>query len=368
MFSGPNGSGKSTITSLFQNQPGFPQKYINPDEIALTLGGDTMSKAYQASAIAAQERFECIEKKKSFSFETVMSHPSKLAILETAREAGFETQVIFVSTDNPLTNVERVRKRVVDGGHNVPENKVVSRYHRSLSLLPKAVEIANKTYIFDNSSRTPVLAAVFSKGQVIERSGTKIEWVERTITTINERRQERLTLEQNYPDSSVASLDRGKYTGKIELVSKHFLVQQPIDDRAVIHENLILGLDRSAIGHDVLISYQDGVYRVAIPEISIDIPESMENTLFDLASSAKYVVLNRGMEGTSSRDNRVYDFPSGVAVEKSSEGLSIVYNDKSIQFDRDYNVIQNDFSVREILQLNQQTQSIKQHILEESRA
>ena len=264
MFSGPNGSGKSTITPLFQNQPDFPQKYINPDEIALTLGGDTMSKAYQASAIAAQERFKCIEKKESFSFETVMSHPSKLAILETAKEVGFETQVIFVSTNNPSTNVERVRKRVLDGGHNVPENKVVSRYHRSLFLLPKAVEIANKTYIFDNSSRTPILGAIFSKGQVIEQSGTKIEWVERTITTINERRQERLALEQNYLDSLFASLDRGEYTGKIELVGKHFLVQQSIDDRAVIHENLILGLDRSAIGHDVSISYQDGVHRVAI--------------------------------------------------------------------------------------------------------
>ncbi|MCC0175828.1 hypothetical protein I4641_02380 [Waterburya agarophytonicola K14] len=68
MFAGPNGSGKSTITPLFQNQPDFPQKYINPDEIALTLGGDTMSKAYEASAIAAQERLISIEENESFSF------------------------------------------------------------------------------------------------------------------------------------------------------------------------------------------------------------------------------------------------------------------------------------------------------------
>lgn len=68
-----------------------------------------MSQAYEASALAAQQRLKCIEQKKSFAFETVMSHPSKLAILETARKEGFETQVIFVSTDNPATNINRVR-------------------------------------------------------------------------------------------------------------------------------------------------------------------------------------------------------------------------------------------------------------------
>jgi len=76
MFAGPNGSGKSSVTPLFQNQADFPKNYINPDEIALTLGGNTMKKAYEASAIAAGERLRCIERKESFAFETVMSHPS----------------------------------------------------------------------------------------------------------------------------------------------------------------------------------------------------------------------------------------------------------------------------------------------------
>ncbi len=138
MFAGPNGSGKSSVTPIFSSQTDFPKNYINPDEIALTLGGNTIEKAYEASAIAARERLRCIEQKESFAFETVMSHPSKLAILETARRAGFETRLIFVSTDNPQTNVDRVKQRVVEGGHDVPENKVVSRYHRSLSLLPRA--------------------------------------------------------------------------------------------------------------------------------------------------------------------------------------------------------------------------------------
>lgn len=53
MFAGPNGSGKSSVTPIFSSQADFPKNYINPDEIALTLGGNTMEKAYEASAIAA---------------------------------------------------------------------------------------------------------------------------------------------------------------------------------------------------------------------------------------------------------------------------------------------------------------------------
>jgi predicted ABC-type ATPase len=60
MFAGPNGSGKSTITPSFQAQPDFPSNYINPDEIALSLGGNIMERAYEASAIAANYRDECI--------------------------------------------------------------------------------------------------------------------------------------------------------------------------------------------------------------------------------------------------------------------------------------------------------------------
>lgn len=360
------GSGKSSITPVFQNQPGFPQKYINPDEIALTLGGDTMSKAYEASAITAKERLKCIEQKVSFSFETVMSHPSKLAVLETAAEAGFETKVIFVSTENPNLNIDRVKQRVLDGGHNVPEDKIVSRYHRSLSYLPKAAEIADKTYIIDNSDSLQI-KAVLSQGQVIEQPGVKIDWVEKTIATLNERRQEKLAIERVNPDSSVASLNRSNHTGKIKSVGKHFLVQQTKDSGTVIHENSILNSDESAVGHDVLINYRNGVHKISIPEISIDTSDKIEDTLFDLANSSKYIVLNRGIDKTSSEDFKVYNFPSGVTIEKSSESLSISYDDKLLRFDRDFNIIQNDFSIREIQKLNQQTQLIKQHTLKGSR-
>ena len=367
MFAGPNGSGKSSVTPLFQNVSGFPQKYINPDEIALTLEGDTMSNAYQASAIAAQQRLEFIFQKQPFAFETVMSHPSKLAILETAKEAGFETQVVFVSTESSEINVERVRQRVADGGHDVPENKIVSRYERSMSLLPRVAEIADKIYIVDNSGKSPEIGAVLSQGQVIEKSETEIQWIEKTIATLDERQLEIGSLEQNNSDYLLASLNEGEYTGKIESVEKHFLIQQTENGQAVIHENLILGLDESAVGHDILVSYKDGVHKIAVPEVSVEISEAVENIFFNLASSAKYVVLEQGLEKTIPEGTKTYSFPSGITIEKDSEGLSIAYEDKSIEFDKDFNIIQNSFSDREVFQLNQQTQNIKRQSIEQRR-
>ena len=261
MFAGPNGSGKSSVTPIFQRQAGFPKTYINPDEIALTLGGNQMEKAYEASAIAAQERLKCIDQKCSFAFETVMSHPSKLAILETAREAGFETQVVFVSTENSDLNVDRVRQRVADGGHDVPKDKIISRYHRSLSLLSRASEIADKTYIVDNSDSLEI-KAVLSQGKILEKPGEKIEWVERTLTTLQERQQEKKNIELQNSNSLFARLDRDEYTGKIETIGEHFLTQRTVDGQVVVHDNSVLNLDKSAVGQNVLISYSKGVHNI----------------------------------------------------------------------------------------------------------
>ena len=158
MFAGPNGSGKSTITPSFQTQPGFPCNYINPDEIALSLGGNIMERAYEASAIAANHRDELIRNGESFAFETVMSHPSKLTLLENARNAGFDITLIFISTKDPRYNVARVSDRVAKGGHDVPEDKIVARYHRTHNYLPIAISLAHRIYIFDNTI-TPRLGA-----------------------------------------------------------------------------------------------------------------------------------------------------------------------------------------------------------------
>ena len=81
----------------------------------------------------------------------LMSHPSKVDILIRAKEAGFFVQLFFVGTDDPKTNIERVANRVAEGGHDVPAEKIVNRWSRTMGLLHEAVRAADDALIFDNS-------------------------------------------------------------------------------------------------------------------------------------------------------------------------------------------------------------------------
>jgi predicted ABC-type ATPase len=200
IFAGPNGSGKSTMKTLIQDELlGF---YINPDEIEKTLNinlsinfdeykiktnlenvkdffqnsillrkNNLMElierisfldnslfiqkefiNSYIASVISDFIRKNLLHSTYSFSFETVMSSNDKIEILKNAQEKGYRTYLYFVATEDPAININRVSQRVRMGGHDVPKDKIISRYYRSLELLIEAVKYANRAYIFDNSS------------------------------------------------------------------------------------------------------------------------------------------------------------------------------------------------------------------------
>ena len=99
---------------------------------------------------------------------TVMSSPDKVAFLQKAQQAGYRTYLYFVATEDADINVSRVKYRVQVGGHPVAEDKIRSRYVRSLELLPQAVAHADRAYIFDNSGAERVWVAEVTDGLEIE--------------------------------------------------------------------------------------------------------------------------------------------------------------------------------------------------------
>lgn len=199
MFAGPNGSGKSTMKGVVP--AGLLGVYLNPDEIQKDIeelgflnvrdyGVETNEEeilrffikssllqkaemdeeagylsfnegklsfhevtvnAYFASVAADFLRQKLLEKRVSFSFETVMSSPDKVALLKQAQALGYRTYLYYIATEDPSINVARVKARVDRGGHDVPVEKIFSRYDRSLNLLLEAVKHSNRVYFFDNS-------------------------------------------------------------------------------------------------------------------------------------------------------------------------------------------------------------------------
>lgn len=117
--------------------------------------------SYLAATLAEAVRQELLDEGKTFTFETVMSHRSKIDFMRDARERGYRVYLYFVATDDPSINIDRVRRRVLQGGHPVPDDKVIDRYHKSIALMTEACEVAHRAYIFDNSGdRHKLLAEV----------------------------------------------------------------------------------------------------------------------------------------------------------------------------------------------------------------
>jgi predicted ABC-type ATPase len=156
LFAGPNGSGKSTIA---EKMP-LNGVYVNADDIKRNYSLTDLEAAQKAEAL----RNELVEKKSNFTFETVLSTERNLLLLKKAKKNGYEIQCIYVLTCNVDINVARIRVRVSEGGHDVPEDKIRSRYIKALELLPQIIDICDKILVFDNSDK-PCL--VFCKNENI---------------------------------------------------------------------------------------------------------------------------------------------------------------------------------------------------------
>ena len=114
-----------------------------------------------------------------------MSHPSKVLFMAKAQELSYRTYLYYIATDDPEINISRVRYRVEkQGGHAVPEDKIISRYHRSLELLFEAIRYTNRAYIFDNSAlrQDHTWLAEITDGRVLEIKTDQIPaWFRRAV-------------------------------------------------------------------------------------------------------------------------------------------------------------------------------------------
>jgi len=141
-----------------------------PDEALLLTANvirvsHTVPSTYIAAVLADWLRELLIEQRVSLTTETVMSHPAKLELLRKAHALGYRTYLYFVATEDPEIQIERISRRTEKGGHAVPGDKVIERYSRSLALLPQAIQLADRAYIFDNTS-TLRLFAEYEHGQL----------------------------------------------------------------------------------------------------------------------------------------------------------------------------------------------------------
>ena len=138
--------------------------------------------SYTVAMTADFFKAQYLKRHLSFSFETVFSHPAKIEILKKAQAEGFRTYMYFVATENPDVNLKRIKQRVKNGGHNVPEDKTIARYHRCLEQIKYALPYLNRAYFFDNSTNQSTFFAEyeFGKGFLLYTESVP-EWFRRAV-------------------------------------------------------------------------------------------------------------------------------------------------------------------------------------------
>lgn len=184
VIAGPNGSGKTTVTVRLRAEHWSDGvEYINPDDIARDRFGDWNASVavLDAARWAEARREELLATGGGIAFETVFSAPDKVEFLARARDAGFFVRLFFIGTRDPRINAARVANRVMEGGHTVPIEKILSRFERSLANLPVAIRIAHRAYIFDNSEDgvQARLCARTEDGRLRKVYGDLPDWVAR---------------------------------------------------------------------------------------------------------------------------------------------------------------------------------------------
>lgn len=162
-IAGPNGAGKSTFFEAHLKPTGL--RFVNADLLARELEVD----ANEAAPIAASLRAELVRQRESFIFETVFSDPvgDKLQFLKQTVQQDYAVVLCFIGIADAETCEQRVAMRVLQGGHDVPTEKLIARFPRVLSNLGAAIRELPCVLIFDNDDlRTPFRhVAAFLNGQ-----------------------------------------------------------------------------------------------------------------------------------------------------------------------------------------------------------
>ncbi len=169
-IAGSNGAGKSTFYETYLSDCGL--RFVNADEIAGELG----ISAYAAAEIAAAIRASLVGQRESFVFETVLSDPvgDKVKTLAEYHQLGYAVALFFIRIGEVTQSISRVAMRVAQGGHDIPDEKLRSRFGRTKANLSRAIEQLPHVVIYDNSdlNQPYQLIEVYQQGQRVREPKT----------------------------------------------------------------------------------------------------------------------------------------------------------------------------------------------------
>lgn len=161
IIAGCNGAGKTTASYTILPEMLSCKEFVNADEIARGLSPfqpETVS--FQAGRLMVERIDLLIEQNVDFAIETTLTTLSYQSTIKLARARGYIITLLFFWLNDVNLAIERVRTRVVEGGHNIPEEVIIRRYKKGIkNLLQNFVNLCDYWLVIDNSTRTNKLIA-----------------------------------------------------------------------------------------------------------------------------------------------------------------------------------------------------------------
>ena len=184
VLAGPNGSGKTTFynTAALSGliDPSLP--FVNVDLIAKNEAGGYSSAGFAIAEELMRERIgELLNTAQDFMIESNLARQSDYNWLQAVKQKGYELVLFFLGTDDLNVNLERVEKRVREGGHDVPPNIIEQRYRMGISYLRTGLRLFNRAELIDNTGAQPSSCAVVQNGQLMSKEAAAPEWVNNAL-------------------------------------------------------------------------------------------------------------------------------------------------------------------------------------------
>ena len=169
VIAGPNGAGKTTFANQFLPHYAHCPEFVNADMIARGLSPySPTAAAMEAGRLMLARIKDLASQRKDFGFETTLSGKTYLSLFERLRTQGYRIHLFYLWLPNVNTALQRIRYRVQQGGHSVPESDVRRRFKRSLvNLFGAYHSLLDSWFLLDNSDERPHLIA-------LEKDGVKI--------------------------------------------------------------------------------------------------------------------------------------------------------------------------------------------------
>lgn len=164
IISGCNGAGKTTASYTVLPELLDVKEFVNADEIARGLSPFQPEKvAVEAGKIMLRRLQDLLTRHEDFAFETTLSSKSFVGFIDKARQSGYSVNLIYYWLDSVELAIERVKSRVLEGGHNIPTDTIIRRYQAGLkNFLTLYRDKVDYWLLIDNSGAEP---AVIAEGQ-----------------------------------------------------------------------------------------------------------------------------------------------------------------------------------------------------------